>query len=660
MLPVPALIRTTFAILVLLHISSCAFVQNNSDKDDEKNTSQDTTKTGTNNEPPNDGKLRAMVTPGTPVIAKGGTVELKALIYEGSVLLLPDPPRRSIAVTWKIEDSAKASIDEEGVLTGLGEGDTNIALTVKISEQSDPSSEPIQRTTSESIPLKVLFSDIKAINVSPTRLTLDKGGTRDFEATAVDDSGNPTEIDCAITWTFNADYVQKVSAKGTNITLSGLKKGYTLLYPSCDGITGNPAVLEVKNPTPIPKDGDSVEGESADLLVASDGIHLSYYNATKKQLKYGFFDSIWSVQPLPSKANAGLANAMTLLDDKPIICGLEGRDLACWRFGSSGNWLKSKVAANVSISENRYGGVVDLLSTRTELYLLYYNEPQEVLFLATSKNGSTWTSAPIDNSIGAASIALGNSGEPRILYAAKDALQYGSHDGTAWHIEPVTDTTGKERALALAIGDGGTPQAVYIDENDQITHALREDEGLWSQSIVGLAEGTLSFGLDDHDLPRIAYQSLDDERLHYARRLEKTRIGLKTLWVDDVPDSTPGTGSENSLAIGKDGRTHIAYYDESEGTIRYYVEPQYFRYTRELEGKNRNVISGASDEVAQGISPEATPTNAVPKSTEAGATCPEHSKPEGDTCICDDGYVPNEDKQCVQTATLTITAPALE
>lgn len=567
------------------------------------------------------GSLRLLVSPDKLVVATGGAVEVKVLVYEGDVLLFNTPPKRTISVEWILEDTTVASIDQEGILTGLHEGDTTITVKVKVEEVSstnpsldtispkegshkDTTKDKVKVTESERvISLKVLFSDIKAINVSPTSLSLDKDGKRTFEAHAVDDSGNPTEIDCTVQWSYNPDYVSYVADNKNSITLKGIRKGYTLLYPTCDGVTGNPAIIEVKNPTPIPRDGNPDEGSSNDLTVAADGLHLSYYDATNGQLKYAFFESIWVTQVLPSRELSGFINAITMHHDSPIICGLEGVDITCWSFGSSGNWLKSTVSQGASSSPNSYAGGLDLTSSGSTLYLTWHEVSSNTLKFASSQNGHSWRVTTIDNGGEQVSLAIGDEGKPRVIYTAQYSLRYGSYDGNNWVIEDLIDTDGRERFLSLAIGQNEqVPQAVFVDENYQIIHAIREDEGgIWSQSVVGTSLGTAKLVLDNHDLPRISYQGYDDSLLHYARRLSKTRIGLKTRWIDDVPDSNFGSGAASSLAIDKDGRTHIAYYDSVGKLVKYYVEPHYFHYTKELEGSNKAVTKGGDDIVDTGV-----------------------------------------------------------
>jgi len=184
------------------------------------------------------------------------------------------------------------------------------------------------------------------------------------------------------------------------------------------------------------------------------------------------------------------------------------------------------------------------------------------------KAGGVWQTAQVDTVGTDTSIALGQDGLARISYGSS-TLQYATWNGTSFAKEPVDSGSSVGRHNSLAIDSQGRPHIAYYDGNLKALRYARWTGASWALELVDWTNDVgrfASLALDAGDRPRIAYLDYDNNDLRYAYS-DGTQWYRET--VDGGSPNDDAVGKYASLALDSAGRPHIAYYDESFGTLKY-------------------------------------------------------------------------------------------
>ncbi len=167
------------------------------------------------------------VAPGSASVPKGRTQAFTATgtFADGSTADLTP------IVTWSSSDASVASIDPDGVATGLGVGSAGITAAKG-------------GVVSPASTLTVTTPVVTAITVSPSSDTIAKGRTRQLVATATYSDGSTGDVTSTATWSSSDTNVAAVSAG----LATGTGVGTASISASQDGVTSNPATLTVTAP----------------------------------------------------------------------------------------------------------------------------------------------------------------------------------------------------------------------------------------------------------------------------------------------------------------------------------------------------------------------------------------------------------------------------
>ncbi len=522
------------------------------------------------------------VTPGEFLLAKGGGIQLIAQVFDEADSLVMGTDDDPVVLEWRSSNSAVALVDEYGFVNGLEAGSATIAVSAKYGDE---------KLTAEA-ELEVVFSDMKAINVTPQRLSLDVSGKKEFTAVASDKDGRPTTLDCpdGLRWDFDEKYVSQRVSGSNSVILTGKTKGPVLITAYCSGFASSPAIVDVKPIVKIPLPGtDSDFGVDPSLTISRDNIHIASYDQLNRTLTYTFFRGIWSTETLDGEGDYGRKSTITLdslRGDRATICAVENRDLTCWLQSASGAWGRIAID-EISPSASSYDGQLNLaINDRGVMYLLYYNKVDNSLKLATSYSStrSDWEILTVVANGGRFnSLALNEDGEPRVALQFDNRAFYGAPDSDGvWSFEPIDNTKGSGNFIKLEIGSDNRPQAVYF-KNSRLIHAIKEN-GQWAGSVVDNLYGTgesIGFALDPADLARISYYDDNERTLKYASRLRKERIGADNRWSIVEPDASGhDVGLFSSLVVDRYFKGVLVFYDYDSRILRLYVEPHFSNYNR--------------------------------------------------------------------------------
>ncbi|MGK5093257.1 fibronectin type III domain-containing protein [Deltaproteobacteria bacterium TL4] len=526
---------------------------------------------------------RLVITPNDLKIAQGGELSLMVRLMDGADNLIVSSEDNPIIVAWETKDVSIANIDEQGLLQGISSGTTQISAQTVYREE----------TLKTAIPVRVDFSDVQSITISPPRLSLDIGGSREFAAQAKDNNGNPTSLDCEgnLQWIFDANYIGLTESKSTSVVLKGIKKGMTPLVSSCGGFKSTPAFVEIKPAITIPKPApDSNFGLDISLANQRDQIHIASYDAKEKRLTYTYFKDIWNSEHLDGEGDYGRKSQIvldSLRANSPVICALEGKFLSSWIRQSSGSWVKRKIEEITPEASSYPGTISALVVPDGRFYVLYYNENLNSLKLATSKKltRDDWTFSTVIEGGGVQSSLTANSeGAPRVAFQFDELTYYGTSDDEGkWSYEEIDNTEGSGIGIKLKIGQDNRPQVVYY-KTGKLMHAIKE-LGIWGNSVIANLNFTgrvsLGFQLDRNSLARISFYDESQKTLLYATKLRKAKEGLAERWSLESPNSdNHDAGKYSALAIDRFQLAHIAYYDSTNQSIKYYVEPHFLDYAK--------------------------------------------------------------------------------
>ncbi|TFG72987.1 MAG: hypothetical protein E4H27_01595 [Anaerolineales bacterium] len=263
-----------------------------------------------------------------------------------------------------------------------------------------------------------------------------------------------------------------------------VNNGGRFSMPFYEATDGDLRLLDEENPGVIPSlDSAGDVGMYLSYVATEDARHISYYDATHKNLKYAVASApnwSWMTRTVESGADVG--------------------------------WFTS----------------IDL-DFMGNPHIAYYDANQQLLKYA-SYDGSDWTIETVDTSIyfyGAPfdiTLKMGlyeGVDFPHIVYydAANTGLKYARWDGAIWRIETVDNNGDVGQYNALAVDAGDLPHIVYSDYYNHDLKIAHWDGWEWHYGWVdkpGLVGDFLSIDLDIINKPHISYFDGTNDKVKYA------------------------------------------------------------------------------------------------------------------------------------------------
>jgi len=169
------------------------------------------------------------------------------------------------------------------------------------------------------------------------------------------------------------------------------------------------------------------------------------------------------------------------------------------------------------------------------------------------------------------SLAIDTAGHVHLAYGA-DFLYYATYDGSSWQVETVDDSGYVGQYAALTLDAAGRPHISYYDVGKGSLKYAYFDGRWWHifeiDSGLGRIGGYTSLALTASGQPRISYYDGTNAALKYA-------IGDGSTWITETVDTDLGfypydyDYGRTSLALDGADRPHIAYYDDTNTSIKY-------------------------------------------------------------------------------------------
>lgn len=274
----------------------------------------------------------------------------------------------------------------------------------------------------------------------------------------------------------------------------------------------------------------------------------------------------WTVETVVSAGDVGSALSMDLDSSGNPHIVYRDRTVSQIKYivKSGATW-----GAPEAIADSRYYNTDLVLDSSSSPHVSYANYVSGISRPSYAyKSGGVWQTAQVATSDTDTSIALGLDGLARISYGYS-ILKYATWNGTSFTLETVDSASTVGRFNSLAIDSQGRPHIAYYDGNLGALRYAVKTGTTWVPAIVDWTTTVgynPSLALNASDLPRIAYYDYDNDDLKYAY-YDGTNWGKET--VDGGSPDYEAVGKSASLAIDSAGRPHIAYYNESLGTLKY-------------------------------------------------------------------------------------------
>lgn len=292
---------------------------------------------------------------------------------------------------------------------------------------------------------------------------------------------------------------------------------------------------------------------------------IAYHDGTAQDLALARFDgTAWSSELIDTAGNTGLHPAF-LLDDNDIgfIAYYAVEDASIHLATASG-----LVWQRVNVDRHRVTGMKPSLALdATGLPAVTYVEASPAVLRLARFDGTGWQDEVVDPNEGAgvfSSLAPDASGGLGIAYMGglpAQSLEYAHWDGAVWLRETIVTSTPLHGSLAY--DRSGVAIVAYLDAAE--ARLARRGASTWSTELIEVVSpfgGQISLALGRDDKPLVAYYDASTRDLKFAR-------WTGSAWSIEVVDSMGDVGSSASLAIDAADHPGIAYFDVDNHALKY-------------------------------------------------------------------------------------------
>lgn len=326
-------------------------------------------------------------------------------------------------------------------------------------------------------------------------------------------------------------------------------------------------------------DGNSNDvGEYSSIALDNQGMpYISYYDIGNGDLKFANGsqgkitpESLWVAETVDRDGDVGKYSSLAIDDSGYALISYyddSSHDLKFARQIEGGGWFSETVDFLGDVGRYSSLALDEAGNPHISYYVGYPNFDLKYAFY----DGTEWNFKIVDESgnVGQyTSLALDSNGNPHISYfdASILAMKYAYRTSSGWLIQTLEmgqdEFTGGDTSLAL--DRQGSPKIAYIQQTGQITQTFELNyaflDGEWqseSVDILGGIDGQVSLALDRNDRPHIGYYDGANDDLKYAYL---TSSG----WQVDLVDAEGDVGAYPSIALDRFGLPHLSYRDSTQ------------------------------------------------------------------------------------------------
>ena len=409
---------------------------------------------------------RVEVSPSSPSIDEGDTQQFTAVAYTAD-----DEEIESVGFTWESSDTSVATIDSNGLATGVraGSSPTQVTITALVDDKEDTATLTVEPV-------------ISSITVRPSSATINEGSTRQFRATAYT-SYNVAIQNVSFSWSSSNPSAATVSSSGL---ARGVSAGTTTIRAREGGRTGS-ATLTVTEPPPEVVDSIEVSPSMAsideggtqrftataktsdgevisDVIFSWDSSNESVATISSSGVATGVRAGATSTQVMVTASAMG-KSGMATLTVRPVIDRVE------------------VTPSSATIDE---GGNTQQFSATA--YTSYDVAIQNESFAWESNNTGV---ATVNSSSGLATSVRAGSTPTTVTITARAG---GKSDTAMLTVRPVIDRVAVSPPSAT-INEGGNTQSFSATARTSYGTAIQNESFTWESSNTGVATVNSSSGL---------------------------------------------------------------------------------------------------------------------------------------------------------------------
>lgn len=313
-----------------------------------------------------------------------------------------------------------------------------------------------------------------------------------------------------------------------------------------------------------------------------DRINVTYYNVTKGDLRFVRYENNRWQDPrtldVSNPINRGLYTSVAVDGGSGVgvVYYDAGYGYLKYLYRSSKGWSKPSI---VNYFSRDVGIETSLALSPNGVPFITYLDATEGNLKWARAYGNSWYKNYVLFYPRAgiySSIDLGTDGLPRIAFYDHDYrdLMFGRWNGVWWYLGDVDRTGDVGQYAALALDATNTPHMSYYDttNRDLLYATYSTTFSKWITTTVDFedTQGWYSdIAVNASGLPFISYYNPSTGSLKVARESSVTRT-----WIPKVIDNIGllpqyGVGAYSAIAVDKQGRPHVAYYDITNQDLKY-------------------------------------------------------------------------------------------
>jgi hypothetical protein len=317
--------------------------------------------------------------------------------------------------------------------------------------------------------------------------------------------------------------------------------------------------------------GGSV-GEYTSIAVDSENkVHISYYDDTNFDLKYGTNETgTWITETVDSADNVGSYTSIALDSDNAVYISYYDGSNRYLKYSTnkSGNW----VARNAVYTSGGGGYTSIAIDSNNVVHISYREFGFSDYSIKYANNASgRWSEHLIDsdNTSAAAytSIVIDSGNSVHIGYFSNLSIKYATNRSGSWinNIVDSAQSVGKHNFASIDSND--KIHVSYSDDSTEMVKYATSSSGTWVISTL------YPYDMGDTPFISLATDSFNDAHISYNRWEASNRgflyyaTDVSGVWsltgVDNCSESGVGktcnTGIGSSIAIDSDNYAHISY-----------------------------------------------------------------------------------------------------